>query len=59
MSDILKQIQALQEQFSNLLGEELEKEGLILHHIDIKKSPFKVRENTKACFKKNWISGLL
>ena len=27
MSDILKQIQALQEQFSNLLGEELEKEG--------------------------------
>lgn len=30
--------------------EELEKEGLILHHIDIKKSPFKVRENTKAFF---------
>ena len=27
MSDILKQIQALQEQFNNLLGEELEKEG--------------------------------
>ena len=29
---------------------ELEKKGLVLHHIDIKKSPFKVKENTKAFF---------
>lgn len=28
----------------------LEEQGLILHHIDIKKSPFKIRENTKAFF---------
>lgn len=30
--------------------ESLEKEGLILHHIDIKKSPFRVKENTRAFF---------
>lgn len=27
---------------------QLEKDGLILHHIDIRKSPFKVKENIKA-----------